>query len=130
MSQQNLWGFDANQVGGKVSDEHPQTSHNAAAKVKSGSQKAQAIIALGEAHPDGLTALQTSDLVVNGALRTISPNQAATRLGELRDQGVAMYLFDDTGQPLERETTPGNTGIVHVLTDYGHKVWMNLRVTK
>jgi hypothetical protein len=130
MSQQNLWGFDANQVGGKVSDEHPQTSHTAAAKVKSGTQKAQAIMALGASHPDGLTALEASDCVVNGAQRTISPNQAATRLGELRDQGIAMYLFDNAGRPVERETTPGNTGIVHVLTDYGHRVWMNLRVTK
>ena len=60
MSQPNLWGFDENQIGGKVSDEHPQTSHNAAAKVKSGGQKAQAIIALSESHPDGLTALPLS----------------------------------------------------------------------
>tara|TARA_R110000824_G_scaffold96453_4_gene230958 strand:+ start:626 stop:1018 length:393 start_codon:yes stop_codon:yes gene_type:complete len=130
MSQPNLWGFDEQQIGGKVSDAHPLTSHAAASKVRTGTQKAQAIIALGESHPNGLTALEISDAVVNGAQRNISPNQAATRLGELRDQGIAVYLFNLTGQPIERETTPGNAGIVHVLTDYGNKVCTNLRVTK
>jgi len=128
MSQQNLWGFDPDAVGGKVGTDHPETSHQAAMTVKSGSQKAQAIKALKDSHPEGLTAFQLSELILNGAQRPISPNQAATRVGELHDQGLATYLFDEVGRPQERETTPGNTGQVHVLTNYGHQVAVNLQL--
>ena len=54
MNQPNLWGFDANQIGGQVSNSHPSTSLKAAIKVKSGSQKAQALLALYDS--EGLTA--------------------------------------------------------------------------
>jgi len=126
-SQTNLWGFNPDQVGGKVGNDHPETSQRASMRVKSGSQKAQAIMALSEHHPDGMTAFDLSTVIFNGAGREISPNQTATRLGELREQGLAGYLFDQVGRPVERETTPGNTGIVHVLTRFGREVAMGLR---
>ena len=128
MNQMNLWGFNPNQIGGKVGNDHPETSQRALMRVKSGSQKAQAIMALEERGADGMTAYDLSTVIFNGAGREISPNQAATRLGELRDQGLAGYLFDQVGRPVERETTPGNTGIVHVLTRFGYEVSMDLRL--
>jgi uncharacterized protein YidB (DUF937 family) len=126
--QFNLFGFNPDQVGGKVGADHPQTSHTAAMKVKSGSQKAQAITALSNDLLNGLTAYQLSSVICNGAGHPISPNQAATRLGELRDQGIAVYLYDEIGRAVERETTPGNSGIVHILTGYGHKVATNILI--
>jgi len=125
MNQPNLWGFDPDQIGGKVGNSHPQTSQRASMRVKAGSQKAQAIRALDES--SGMTAYDLSTVIFNGAGREISPNQAATRLGELREQGLAMYLYDQIGRPVERETTPGNTGIVHVLSRFGREVAMDLR---
>ncbi len=129
MSQQNLWGFNPDEVGGKVGTNHPETSQRASMNVKSGSQKAQAIKALSEKGVEGMTAFDLSTVIFNGAGREISPNQSATRLGELREQGLAVYLFDQVGRPVERETTPGNTGIVHVLTRFGDEVAMDLRFT-
>ncbi len=129
MSQQNLWGFNPDEVGGKVGTNHPETSQRASMNVKSGSQKAQAIKALSEKGVEGMTAFDLSTVIFNGAGREISPKQSATRLGELREQGLAVYLFDQVGRPVERETTPGNTGIVHVLTRFGDEVAMDLRFT-
>jgi len=119
--QPTLWGFDPGKIGGKVGNDHPLTSHRAAAQVKSGSQKAQALFAL-RIHPDGLTGYEIADLIRNGAGRPISPNQACTRLMELRDGGLVDYRRQfEGGPPVERETTPGNTGIIHVLTGYGQQ---------
>ena len=126
--QYNLFGFTPDQVGGKVGAAHPLTSHAAAMKVKSGSQKAQAITALARDPKRGMTAYELSEHIVNGAGRNISPNQAGTRLGELRDQGLARYLYDEVGRAVERETTPGNTGIVNVLTEQGHTVATNIHI--
>ena len=46
--QSSLW----DQTGGKVGDDHPLTSHKAAATVKSGTQKAQILRALWAVWPD------------------------------------------------------------------------------
>tara|TARA_R110002020_G_scaffold113958_1_gene262167 strand:- start:154 stop:564 length:411 start_codon:yes stop_codon:yes gene_type:complete len=127
-SQPNLWGFDPNQIGGKVGNAHPETSQTASLRVKSGTQKAQAILSLGFADPDGLTAYELSTQIFNGAGQNLSANQTATRLGELREQGLAVYLFDEVGRPVERETTPGNSGIVHILSRYGHEVKTDLKL--
>lgn len=127
-NQPNLWGFNPNQIGGKVGVDYPETSQRASMRVKSGSQKAQALLALSDKYPnDGLTAFEISDLILNGAAIAISPNQAATRLGELREQGLAIYLFDQFGKPEERETTPGNTGYVHTLSRFGYGIALDLR---
>ena len=128
MSQHNLFGFNPDQIGGKVGANPPETSQRAAIRVKSGSQKAQVILALSSLYPhDGMTAYGLDGFITNAAGDPISRNQIATRLGELRDQGLAMYLFDQFGKPVERETTPGNTGYVHVLTRQGMEVAYDLR---
>ena len=116
--QRSLW----DQTGGKVGDAHPLTSHVAATRVKSGSQKAQILLALRTVYPGGMTGYALSDLVLNSASRAISPNQACTRLLELRETGLVQYARPFTGGPiLEEETTPGNTGQVHCLTERGYR---------
>ena len=77
-SEPTLW----DQTGGPVSDAHPLTSHRAASTVRSGSQKAQILLAMYAVWPDGGYTgydLATSGLVVNGAGNPISANQTCTR---------------------------------------------------
>ena len=124
--QGSLW----EQVGGKVSDNHPLTSHVAAARVKSGGQKAQGLIALQAVYPEGLTAFQLADHIVDGSGRNISRNQAATRLGEIRDNGWAELKLDRAGLPEQRTTTPGNTGVVYKLTDIGYRMAVGVHAEK
>jgi len=118
-AEPSLW----DQTGGLVSDAHPLTSHRAATTVKSGTQKAQILLALRAVWPDrGLTGydLSTRGLVVNGAGLPISANQACTRLLELRDAGLVDFAREFPAGPIvEAPTTPGNTGQVHTLTAYG-----------
>tara|TARA_R110002020_G_scaffold155677_3_gene336892 strand:- start:1659 stop:2063 length:405 start_codon:yes stop_codon:yes gene_type:complete len=131
MSQPNLWGFDPSEVGGKVGRSHPETSRKAAKQVKSGTQKAQLILSLDVDYlHGGKTAYELSASIFTSDGRTISPNQTATRLGELREQGLVSYAFDQIGRPVERETTPGNTGIVHVLTLGGRQVATDLKLER
>ena len=118
-SEPTLWGFDPEGVGGKVGHDHPLTSHRAATQVQSGSQKAQVLLALRH-NPGGLTGYELADWVFNKAGRSISPNQTCTRLLELREVGMVDYKRKFPGGPIvERVTTPGNTGQVHMLTERG-----------
>lgn len=118
-SEPTLWGFDPKDVGGKVGHDHPLTSHRAAAQVQSGSQKAQVLLALRH-NPEGMTGYELADWVFNKAGKPISPNQTCTRLLELREVGLVCYKHKFPGGPIiERATTPGNTGQVHVLTERG-----------
>jgi hypothetical protein len=49
-----------------------------------------------------------------------APNQIATRLGELHDDTFVQYLRNSASRTIvEWDTTPGNTGMVHVITDAG-----------
>ena len=118
--------FDADAIGGKVGAHHPSTSRVAARTVKAGSQQSQILLALEAASPFGMTAFALSDHVYNGANRAISPNQTATRLGELREKGLVEFLIVGE-EKVERPTTPGNTGFVHVLTTNGHTVARSLQ---
>ena len=126
MSQASLW----DQTGGKVSDAHPVTSHVAAARVKSGTQQAQALVALQAVYPEGLTAFPLADHIVDGSGRNISRNQAATRLGEVRDKGWAELKLNGAGLPDERATTPGNTGQVYKLTEIGYRTAVGVNAEK
>jgi hypothetical protein len=56
----------------------------------------------------------TADAVGTGV--GLSPNQAATRLGELRAGGWVQYLSDDSGRRLERLTSRGNRALVQGVT--------------
>jgi hypothetical protein len=116
MMQASLWDKP-----GVVSNEHPVTSHVAAATVKAGSQRAQV---LGALWGGGMTAyrLAVEGLVLNGADLPVSPNQIATRLKELRDAGYVEYVRDFPGGPfVEEPTTAGNTALVQTLTGYGRR---------
>jgi len=115
MNQPTLWG----ETGGKTGNYHPETSYEAARKVRSGTQKHQ-ILRLLHAYKDGLTAYDMRKRIVNGAGDPISTNQIATRLLELREAGMIEYARHDiTGLILERETTPNNTGQVQKITYWG-----------
>ena len=124
--QPSLW----DQIGGKVGNNHPLTSHKASSRVRSGSQKAQILLALYAVWPDGGYTgygLSTHGLVLNGAAQPISANQACTRLLELREMGLVEFKREFPGGPIvEADTTPGNTGQVHGLTDHGYKMTMRL----
>ena len=106
-----------------MGDTAPPTSHRAASTVKSGSQKAQILLALYPLWPEGgCTGYELSKrgLVLNGAGEPISPNQVCTRLSELRDCGLGELKREfPSGPVVEAETTPGNSGQVHVLTARG-----------
>jgi DNA-binding HxlR family transcriptional regulator len=115
MNQPTLWGG----IGGTTGNDHPETSYEAGRKVKSGSQKHQILRAMYQ-HRDGVTAYDLRNKIRNGAGDPISNNQIATRLGEMREQGLVKYRRDGlTGLILERETTPSNTGLVQELTKWG-----------
>ena len=128
--QPSLW----DQTGGKVGDDHPLTSHKAATTVKSGSQKAQILLALHAVWPDGGYTgydLSTRSLVLNGSGRPISPNQTCTRLLELREAGLVEFKREFPGGPIvEAVTTPGNTGQVHCLTTHGYKTTVALAASE
>ncbi len=116
MIQASLWDKP-----GVVSNEHPVTSHVAAATVKAGSQRAQVLAALWDA-PTTAYRLAVAQQVLNGAGLPVSPNQIATRLKELRDAGYVQYVRDFPGGPfVEEATTAGNTALVQTLTSYGRR---------
>ena len=69
---------------------------------------------------DGMTAFDLYAKIRNGAGHPISTNQIATRLGEMREQGLVKYRRDElTGVIIERETTGTNSALVQELTKWG-----------
>jgi len=116
MIQTSLWD-----KGGLVSNEHPVTSHVAAATVKAGSQRAQVLTALW-IRPSTAHTLWKNGQVLNRAGHVVSANQIATRLKELRDAGCVEYLRDFSGGPyVEEDTQGGNRALVQTLTGYGRR---------
>ena len=94
-----------------VGADHPETSR-AVASLRFGSQRWR-VLELLAGHPEGLTADAVSAEV------GLSPNQAATRLGELRAGGWVQYLSDESGRRLERLTSRGNRALVQGVTVAG-----------
>ena len=94
------------------------TSRVAGTTPRKGSQRHQVLAALRTLGP--MTAYELSSLVHK------SPNQTATRLGELHDDLFVVYLRDADGAIEERPTTPGNTGMVHTLTPLGERILREL----
>lgn len=111
----------ADAPGPKTGADHPETSHRAATVVRHESQKAKALLYVVD-HSEGGTAREV------GVALGIAPNQAATRLLELREAMLVEYLVGDDGTFVERETTPGCTGLVHVPTRDGYREAASLRV--
>lgn len=117
MNQPTLWGG----VGGKTGNDHPETSYEAARTVKSGTQKHQILQRMAAAR-DGMTAYDLRNMIRNGAGDSISTNQIATRLLELRESSLVTFARDDlTGLVQTRPTTPGNEGQVQILTQWGRQ---------
>tara|TARA_B100000029_G_scaffold40251_3_gene37634 strand:- start:10460 stop:10894 length:435 start_codon:yes stop_codon:yes gene_type:complete len=106
-------------IGGKVGKYHPETSKKASARVRSGSQRYNVLEALHNF--GGKTGWELSEYYVRKESGDrISPNQIATRLGELRELGlVKRTRVSKDGEWLERVTTSGNTAIVHEITLLG-----------
>ena len=106
-------------TGGKVGKNHPETSKKAAVRVRSGSQRYNVLEAL--YNHGAKTGWELSEYYVRKESGgRISSNQIATRLGELRELGLAVRSRVCTdGEWLERVTTDGNTAIVHEITLLG-----------
>ena len=111
---------------GVVSNEHPSTSHHAAATVKAGSQRAQVLMALWS-RASTAHSLWKNGQVLNRAGHVVSANQIATRLKELRDGGLVEYQRTFPGGPyVVEDTTSGNTAMVQALTGHGRFVTADL----
>ena len=100
---------------GAVGRGHPSTSRSAAYTpsnvVRFGTQRHQCLAALRDRGPS--TAARVA-LAVN-----LSRNQTATRLGELREDGLVAYCRDDDGTYLTEQTSPNDEGIVQTITPAG-----------
>lgn len=100
---------------GATGSNHPTTSRKAGTTPRKGSQRLAVLEALTNHGP--MTAHRIAGLVGR------SPNQTATRLLELHEDGFVRHVYDADGQPATAETTPGNTGRVHRLTVLGESVY-------
>lgn len=95
---------------GTTSPKHPTTSRKAGTTPRKGSQRLRVLEVLLDHGP--LTAYAISEQVGS------SPNQVATRLLELREDGFVLLRMVD-GQIETRATSPGNSGRVHEITNAG-----------
>lgn len=91
---------------GAVGADHPLTSLAAARLVDAKSQRQRVEVILEDRGAIGCTAFEVAEILDK------SPNQIATRLGELRGAEIAVRLNE------RRATTPGNSGHVHVLAQF------------
>ena len=103
---------------------HPDTSRKAAelaapraGSQRAGSQRALLLDMAQELGEIGMTAYQAAVTIDR------SPNQTATRMQELREQGWLEYKLDEHGNRMERPTTPGPTGLIQVMTAAGMEAW-------
>ena len=99
---------------GKTGSSHPSTSRVAGTTPRKGAGRHLVMRLLSMNGPS--TARELSDSL------DFSPNQTATRVGELHDDLFVEYVLDADGELLERTTTPGNTGFVHQLTPLGKRI--------
>lgn len=99
---------------GKVSAAHPQTSHDAA-RLQFGSQRFRVLRTIKAAGVVGATAAEVA------AVHSLSRNQTATRLMELREWGFIEYRADNRGNPIKRATGPKAEGLVQFITQAGRE---------
>jgi len=122
---------DPGQVGGAPArHDHPDTSHEAAATVRVGSQQSAVLFDLWE-RAAGATAYDLASderSFIRQVRPGVSPNQVASRLGELRTKDLAEVLLDRaTGLPVKRDAAAGQA-LVHVLTAEGRAEALRLRL--
>jgi hypothetical protein len=96
---------------GATGRDHPATSRQAGTTPRKGSQRLHVLETLIDFGP------QTAHEIAGRLSK--SPNQIATRLGELHDDQFVMFHRDDLGDITTRITTPGNTGRVHAVMPLG-----------
>lgn len=101
-------------MSGKVGRDHPETAKQAARLVKEGSQQAAILDILQDFGP--MTAAEITPWLNSYLNRSsISRNQCATRILELREKGKVTALLDDQGEVVTRTTEGANKGIVWTL---------------
>ena len=103
---------------GKVGRTHPSTSRDAA---KMPGKRSQAIKALKQIAPRGWANAGQIATVLN-----LSPNQCATRFGELAEAGLIEQALDETGEPITEPTPMRGRGIVYRPTAAGFEYLRNL----
>lgn len=91
---------------GKVGNDHPSNAKRSARITEAGSQRAFLLRLVAEAGEEGLTSFHAAPEM------GMSPNQVATRMGELREANLVLGLEET------RETTPGHTAHVHVTLEH------------
>ena len=119
---------NAAEVGGAPSrHDQPETAAKAGKLVRKGTQHAAILLDLREA-PVGRTAheLATLDTHLVRMRPGIPPNQAATRIDELRKRGLVERLTDDAGAVVTRRAATGDAE-VHRLTPQGRVEASRLR---
>ena len=95
---------------GKVGRDHPDTSKVAARNASVRHQKQQLLELVRAAGDDGLTCFEAAPRL------GVSPNQTATRMMELREQGLVWRDIEGP-EARKRPTTPGNKGFIHWATN-------------
>lgn len=103
---------------GKVSPDHPVTSHDAADFVKLNGQRAILLALVVEAGLHGLNNAEAAPKLSERLGRAISRNQTATRMGELREKELVQRQRVD-GVVVLRTTGGRFRGEVHEATDAG-----------
>jgi hypothetical protein len=106
---------------GAVGKEHPPTAQRAARRKTNiehfGTQRYRALYWLA-GHTDA-TAAETAPYV------KVSRNQCATRLGELREDGLVEWVRDERGDIITRPTGPRDDGQVQRITALGLTAYQN-----
>jgi len=96
---------------GQVGRKHPETSRRAAKDPRFGTQKYRCLEVLSRGARNAADVARAVG---------VSPNQTATRLGELREDGFVTYSRDEEGTILEGPTGRGeHSGRVQEITDLG-----------
>lgn len=117
------------QPGGKVGRHHPDQSKRAAATVDAGTQQAHLLTIVdwwtSTGDVVGRTCAEAAPELSERVGHTVSRNQTATRMGELRDKCLVSELCDD-GVKVKRQTEGDNEGQVWVVTRAGHAEAMRL----
>lgn len=116
--------------GGKVGRGHPDQSKRAASSVDSGTQQAFLLAIVDRwtqsGVPLGATCAEAAPHLTRAVGHEVSRNQTSTRMGELAEKGLVIWLVTTPGvegvegQPVKRQTEGDNEGQVWVSTRAGH----------